>query len=184
MNGQAKLGFTYYVGPEVEHWYFKNSTGTEPIDHEGYFGQDATGLSTELRRETVLMLEELGIPRLVQPSRSYAPSQHEIDLRHTDALPMADTLMTYRLVVKEIAMKHGCYATFMPKPVDGINGSGMHTHQSLFKGNRNEFFNGEERYQTVERRQMLYCRADAPRKGDYPGDQPVGELVQATCSKI
>ncbi len=142
----AKLGFTYYVGPEVEHFYFKNSTGTEPIDHEGYFGQDATGLSTELRRETVLMLEELGIP-VESSHHEAAPSQHEIDLRHTDALTMADTLMTYRLVVKEIAMKHGCYATFMPKPVDGINGSGMHTHQSLFKGNRNAFFNGEERYQ-------------------------------------
>ncbi|MCH7746380.1 MAG: glutamine synthetase [Chloroflexi bacterium] len=142
----AKLGFTYYVGPEVEHFYFKDSTGTEPIDHDGYFGQDATGLSTELRRETVLMLEELGIP-VESSHHEAAPSQHEIDLRHTDALTMADTLMTYRLVVKEIAMKHGCYATFMPKPVDGINGSGMHTHQSLFKGNRNVFFNGEQRYQ-------------------------------------
>ncbi len=142
----AKLGFNYYVGPEIEHFYFKDSTGTEPLDQGNYFDQDASSLSTDLRRETVLTLEELGIP-VESSHHEAAPSQHEIDLRHTDALTMADTLMTYRLVVKEIATRHGCYATFMPKPIGGINGSGMHTHQSLFKDNRNAFYDGEASYQ-------------------------------------
>ena len=91
------------------------------------------------RRETVLTLEELGIP-VEFSHHEVAPGQQEIDLRHTDALTMADTMMTYRLVVKEIATRHGCYATFMPKPIYGINGSGMHTHQSLFEGGRNAFY--------------------------------------------
>ena len=139
----AKLGYTYYVGPEIEYFYFKDSHSTEPLDEGGYFDQDATDLPTDLRRETVLTLEELGIP--VEASHhEVAPSQHEIDLRHTDALTMADTVMTYRLVVKEIAMKHDCYATFMPKPLGGINGSGMHVHQSLFNGDRNAFFDKDD----------------------------------------
>ena len=141
----SKMGFTYYVGPEIEYFYFKDSRSTEALDHGGYFDQDATDLATDLRRETVLMLEELGIP--VEASHhEVAPSQHEIDLRHTDALTMADTVMTYRLVVKEIAMKQGLHATFMPKPVGGINGSGMHTHQSLFTGDRNAFYDSEDTY--------------------------------------
>ena len=135
----ASMGFTYYVGPEIEYFYFKDSESTIPLDHVGYFDQDATDLATDLRRETVLTLEELGIP-VESSHHEVAPSQHEIDLRHTDALTMADTVMTYRLVVKEIAMKHGYYATFMPKPVAGINGSGMHTHQSLHKGDHNVFY--------------------------------------------
>ena len=141
----AKLGYTYYVGPEIEYFYFTDSNGTEPLDKGGYFDQDATDLPTDLRRETVLTLEELGIP--VEASHhEVAPSQHEIDLRHTDALTMADTVMTYRLVVKEIAMRHDCYATFMPKPVAGINGSGMHVHQSLFSGDSNAFFDEDDPY--------------------------------------
>ena len=139
----AKLGYTYYVAPEIEYFYFKNSQGTIPLDEGGYFDQDPQDLSTDLRRETVLTLEELGIP-VEFSHHEVAPSQHEIDLRHTDALTMADTVMTYRIVVKEIAMKHGYYATFMPKPVFGINGSGMHTHQSLFKGGQNVFYDGND----------------------------------------
>ena len=142
----SKMGYTYYVGPEIEYFYFKDSQSTEFLDQGGYFDQDATDLSTDLRRETVLTLEELGIP-VESSHHEVAPSQHEIDLRHTDALTMADTVMTYRLVVKEIAMRHGYYATFMPKPVASVNGSGMHTHQSLFKGDRNVFFDAEEPYQ-------------------------------------
>ena len=142
----ATLGFTYYVGPEIEYFYFKDSQGTEPLDQGGYFDQDATDLSTDLRRETVLTLEELGIP-VESSHHEVAPSQHEIALRHTDALTMADTVMTYRLVVKEMAMRRGCYATFMPKPIAGVNGNGMHTHQSLFKGDRNAFFDAENPYQ-------------------------------------
>ena len=145
----AKLGFTYYVSPEIEYFYFRDSQSTDPLDQGDYFDQDATDLATDLRRETVLTLEELGIP-VESSHHEGAPSQHEIDLRHTDALTMADTVMTYRLAVKEIAMKHGCYATFMPKPVAGINGSGMHTHQSLFRGDRNVFFDAEDPYNLSE----------------------------------
>ena len=141
----SKLGFTYYVGPEIEYFYFKDSRSTELLDQGDYFDQDATDLATDLRRETVLTLEEMGIP-VESSHHEVAPSQHEIDLRHTDALTMADTVMTYRLAVKEIALKHNYYATFMPKPVAGINGSGMHTHQSLYKGDRNSFFDAEDPY--------------------------------------
>ena len=135
----SNLGFTYYVAPEIEYFYFKDSTGVEPIDSGGYFDQDTMEISTELRRETVLMLEELGIP-VESSHHEVASSQQEIALRHTDALTMADTVMTYRHLVKEIAMKHGYYATFMPKPITDQNGSGMHTHQSLFSGDSNVFF--------------------------------------------
>ena len=139
----ADMGYTYYVGPEMEYFYFKDSQGTQPLDNGGYFDQNPQDQATDLRRETVLTLEELGIP-VEFSHHEVAPSQHEIDLRHTDALTMADTVMTYRIVVKEIAMNHGYYATFMPKPVYGINGSGMHTHQSLFQGDRNVFHDADD----------------------------------------
>ena len=139
----AKMGFTYYVGPEIEYFYFKSDSCPELLDSGGYFDQNATDLATDLRRETVLMLEELGVP--VEASHhEVSPSQHEIDLRHTDAMTMADTVMTYRVVVKEIAQRNDCYATFMPKPIAGVNGSGMHIHQSLFKGGRNAFYDAED----------------------------------------
>ena len=102
-------------------------------------------MATELRRETILTLEAMGI-HVEYSHHEVAPSQHEIDLRYTDALTMADNAMTYRLVVKEIALKHGVYATFMPKPIFGQNGSGMHTHQSLFKGNKNAFFDPKDEF--------------------------------------
>ncbi len=139
----AEMGFTYYVAPEIEFFYFKDSESTTPLDESGYFDQDPQDLATDLRRETVLTLEELGIP-VESSHHEVAPSQHEIDLRHTDALTMADTVMTYRVVVKEIAMRHGYYASFMPKPIYGVNGSGMHTHQSLFQGNRNAFHDASD----------------------------------------
>ena len=139
----AEFGYTYYVAPEIEFFYFENSQGTVPLDEGGYFDQDTQDQATDLRRETVLALEELGIP-VESSHHEVAPSQHEIDLRHTDALTMADTVMTYRVVVKEMAMQHGYYATFMPKPVYGINGSGMHTHQSLFKGDQNVFYDADD----------------------------------------
>ena len=139
----ARVGYTYYVGPEIEYFYFKNDSDPSPMDRGGYFDQGSTDLGTDMRRETVLMLEELGIP--VEASHhEVAPSQHEIDLRHTDAMTMADTVMTYKLVVKEIAQRHDCYATFMPKPIATVNGSGMHIHQSLFEGGRNAFYDAED----------------------------------------
>lgn len=139
LESASRMGYTYYVSPEIEYFYFKDSKSTDPLDQGGYFDQDPQDLATDLRRETVLTLEELGIP-VEFSHHEVAPSQHEIDLRHTDALTMADTVMTYRVVVKEIAMKHGYYATFMPKPIQDVNGNGMHVHQSLFKGDSNIFF--------------------------------------------
>ena len=141
----AKLGYTYYVAPELEYFYFKDAGGTEPLDQGDYFDQDATDIASDLRRETVLTLEELGIP-VESSHHEAAPSQHEIVLRHTDALTMADAVVTSRLAVKEIAAKRGSYATLMPKPVSGINGSGMHTNQSLFEGDRNAFFDAEDEF--------------------------------------
>jgi glutamine synthetase len=141
----ADMGYTFYVGPELEYFYFKDTNGTEALDQGGYFDMTPLDLATDLRRDTVLTLEEMGI--VVEYSHhEVAASQHEIDMRYTDALTMADNVMTYRLVVKQIALSQGVYATFMPKPVFGINGSGMHVHQSLFKGERNAFFDSKDSY--------------------------------------
>ena len=141
----ADLGFTFYVGPELEFFYFKNSQGTELLDAGGYFDLTPLDAASDLRRQTVLTLEEMGIG-VEYSHHEVAPSQHEIDLRYTDALTMADSAMTYRLVVKEVAMANDVYATFMPKPIASENGSGMHVHQSLFKGERNAFFDAEDPY--------------------------------------
>ena len=129
----------FYLGPELEYFYFKNNQGTEILDKGGYFDLTTLDVASDLRRETVLALEKMGM-RIEYSHHEVAPSQHEIDMKYTDALKMADDVLTYRIVVKEIASKFGVYATFMPKPIFGENGSGMHTHQSLFKGDRNAFF--------------------------------------------
>ena len=141
----ADMGYTFYIGPELEYFYFVDSKGTEVLDQGGYFDLTPRDAATDLRRETVLTLEEMGIG-IEYSHHEVAPSQHEIDMRYTDALTMADNVMTYRLVVKEVALKYGVYATFMPKPVFGINGNGMHVHQSLFKGDRNAFFDKDNEY--------------------------------------
>lgn len=133
------LGFTFYVGPELEYFYFQDAKTTQVLDEGGYFDLTPRDVASDLRRETVLALDAMGV-QVEYCHHEVAPSQHEIDLRYKDALTMADNVMTYRLVVKEIALKNGIYATFMPKPIFGINGSGMHVHQSLFKGERNAFF--------------------------------------------
>ncbi len=141
----AELGYTFYVGPELEYFYFKDKYGTEPLDEGGYFDMTPLDLATDLRRETVLTLEAMGIG-VEYSHHEVAASQHEIDMRYTDALTMADSVMTYRLVVKQIALDRGVHATFMPKPVFGVNGNGMHTHQSLFKDGHNAFFDPDGQY--------------------------------------
>jgi glutamine synthetase len=141
----ADMGYVFYVGPELEYFYFQDSKGTEPLDEGGYFDMTPLDAASDLRRDTVLNLEEMGIG-VEYSHHEVAGSQHEIDMRYTDAMTMADNVMTYRLVVKQIALGHGVYATFMPKPVFGINGSGMHVHQSLFKGDRNAFFDQNDEY--------------------------------------
>ncbi len=140
----ADLGYTFYVSPELEYFYFKDSSGTVPLDQGGYFDQIGDSAS-DLRRDTVLSLEAMGI-EVEYSHHEVAPSQHEIALRYTDALTMADNAMTYRLVVKEIASLNGVYASFMPKPVANQNGSGMHVNQSLFKGEKNAFYDPEDPY--------------------------------------
>jgi len=136
----SDMGFTFYVGPELEFFLFKSPKGVpETLDEGGYFDLTPLDVATDMRKETIMTLEAMGIP-VEYSHHEVAPSQHEIDLRYTDALTMADNTMTYRLVVKETAMRHGVYATFMPKPIFGQNGSGMHVHQSLFRGERNAFF--------------------------------------------
>ncbi|MFC1806815.1 glutamine synthetase family protein [Candidatus Omnitrophota bacterium] len=139
------LGYTFNVGPELEYFYFRNSEGTEILDRGGYFDLTPMDIGQDLRRKTVLALEKMGI-QVEYWHHEVASSQHEIDLRYNEALKMADNVMAYRMIVKEVAMQKNMYATFMPKPIYGINGSGMHTHMSLFKGKRNAFFDKNDKY--------------------------------------
>ncbi|AEH23338.1 glutamine synthetase, type I [Thermodesulfobacterium geofontis OPF15] len=139
LEKMKKMGFThFYIGPELEFFYFKSDKAPEILDKGGYFDYPMDA-AEDLRRETIFCLEQMGI-RVEYSHHEVAPSQHEIDLRYAEALEMADIVMTYRVVVKEVAKKYGVYATFMPKPIFGVNGSGMHTHQSLFIGDKNAFF--------------------------------------------
>lgn len=138
------MGFDhFYVGPELEFFYFRTSEGIEVLDKGGYFDLTPLDVASDLRRDTVLALEQMGI-NIEYSHHEVGHSQHEIDMRYDDALTMADNAVTYRLTVKEIARKAGVYATFMPKPIFGQNGSGMHTHQSLFKGDRNTFYDAKD----------------------------------------
>jgi len=141
----SQLGYTFYVGPELEFFVFKSAEEPVPLDHGAYFDLTPMDAATDLRRDIILSMEEMGIG-IEYSHHEAAPSQHEIDFRYTDALTMADNVMTYRLVVKEIAMKHGVYASFMPKPLAGQNGSGMHVNMSLFKGERNAFFDSKDKH--------------------------------------
>ena len=145
------MGFTSFnVGPELEYFYFRHprvESGAAPeiLDEGGYFDLTTLDAGSDVRRETVLALEQLGI-HVEYTHHEVGPSQHEIDMRYADALKMADDCMTYRITVKEYAMKYGWHATFMPKPLFGENGSGMHTHQSLFKGDSNAFYDADDQY--------------------------------------
>jgi glutamine synthetase len=152
-----RLGFSFYCAPELEYFYFEapdlaadvGATPPAPLDRGSYFELTTSDLATELRRTTVLTLEDMGIP-VEYSQHEDAPSQHEIDLRYTDALTMADTVMTVRQVVKEIASQRGILATFMPKPLFGVQGSGMHTHLSLFDGDTNAFHDEADPYHLSE----------------------------------
>ncbi len=142
----TKMGYTFYLGPELEYFYFKSEAlPPQPLDVGGYFDLIPQDLAGDIRKETILTLEQMGI-QVECSHHETAPSQHEIDLKYAEALTMADRAMTYRLIVKEIALKHGVYATFMPKPVFGVNGSGMHVHQSLFRGKTNVFFDPSDEH--------------------------------------
>ncbi|MGQ9630140.1 MAG: type I glutamate--ammonia ligase [bacterium] len=152
-----EMGFSYHVGPELEYFYFDttdvskiiNDVRGHLIDRGTYFDMTPLDLALDLRRETVIRLEEMGIP-VEYSHHEVGPSQHEIDLRYAEALRMADYAVTYRLIVKEVAHERGYYATFMPKPIFGVPGSGMHVHQSLFKDGRNAFFDRDDKYNLSE----------------------------------
>jgi glutamine synthetase len=141
----AERGFTFYVHPETEFFVFESPNDTTPIDPGGYFDYTPTAVTQDLRREAISVLEKLGIP-VEFSHHEVAPSQHEIDLRHADALTMADSVMTVRLVLKELAAARGMYATFMPKPITDLPGNGMHVHLSLFEGDHNAFHDSSDEY--------------------------------------
>ncbi|MEE9567705.1 MAG: glutamine synthetase family protein [Desulfobacteria bacterium] len=141
----ADKGYTFNVGPELEYFYFASSEAPEILDKGGYFDARPLDMGSDLRRETIFALQDIGI-QVEYSHHEVAPSQHEIDVRYDEGLRMADKTMTLRIVVKEMARRNGFYATFMPKPIFGENGSGMHTHQSLFKGDKNAFFDAGDEY--------------------------------------
>jgi glutamine synthetase len=145
----AKKGYDFYVGPELEYFYFPSASDPTPIDKGGYFDLLPLDIGDDLRKQTIGRLERMGV-EIEYSHHEVAPSQHEIDLRYTGALRMADTVQTYKTVVKRTAYDRGLYATFMPKPIYGVNGSGMHCHQSLFKGDSNAFFDEDAEFHLSE----------------------------------
>lgn len=149
LSRAAELGFTFYTHPEIEFFVFKDPPEKgrvpSPVDRSGYFDHTAHGMSQDFRREAITMLEAMGIS-VEFSHHEGAPGQQEIDLRYADALATADNIMTFRVVVKEVALGQGIYASFMPKPFTQWAGSGMHTHMSLFEGDRNAFFESGSEY--------------------------------------
>ena len=144
LAAMRKAGFdSFMVGPELEYFYFRDNKHPETLDFGGYFDTIPLDSSYAVRRQTMLMLEKLGI-HVEYSHHEVAPSQHEIDLRYDEAMKMADQVITYKTVVKQIASSNGMYATFMPKPLAGINGSGMHVHQSLFAKGVNKFYDEKD----------------------------------------
>ena len=179
LDRMQEMGFdTFNVGPELEYFLFKDDKGTETLDEGGYFAMTTLDAASELRQETVRALEQMGIP-VEYVHHEVGPSQHEIDMRFAPALEMADHTLTYRLIVKEIAKKAGFHATFMPKPIFGENGSGMHTHQSLFTDGRNSFFDADDEWNLSAGRQGVHRRSASACTRDLRGLRAVGELVQA-----
>jgi glutamine synthetase len=140
----AKRGWKFYCGPEIEYFYFARKDDPTPVDEGGYFDYSTVSAGTKMRKAASSALEAMGIP-VECTHHEVAPSQHEIDLHYQEALIMADFVMFYRLTVKELALREGYYASFMPKPLFGENGSGMHTHQSIFENDKNIFFDPEEK---------------------------------------
>src|SRR4051795_6418394 len=148
LQAARAAGFTFLVAPDIEFFYFsppEKGLAPVPLDEGGFFDLTTTDVAGTLRKQTIRTLETMSIP-VEYSFHEDAPSQHEIDLRHTDALTMADSVMTFRLVVREAAMQEGLMATFMPKPMEGLQGSGMHTHMSLFEGDENAFYDAGDPY--------------------------------------
>src|SRR6478672_2465854 len=160
LKEMEQLGFTEFnLGPEPEFFLFKLDEKGEPTlelnDSGGYFDLAPTDLGENCRRDIVLELEEMGF-EIEASHHEVAPGQHEIDFKYADAVKAADQIQTFKLVVKTIARQHGLHATFMPKPLFGMNGSGMHCHQSLFNGSENVFYDESDKLglSTVARQYM------------------------------
>jgi len=151
----AEKGWTFFCGPEIEYFYFARKDDPTPLDEGGYFDYSTVSAGTSMRKAAASALEVMGIP-VECTHHEVAPSQHEIDLRYQEALVMADMVMFYRLTIKELALREGHYATFMPKPLFGENGSGMHIHQSLFENNRNIFFDQTEKKYHLSKEARYY----------------------------
>ena len=148
LDAARAMGLTFFVAPDMEFFYFappQRGQPPEPLDEAGFFDLTASDIAGSLRKQTIRTLEAMGIP-VEYSFHEDAPSQHEIDLRHNDGLSMADSIMTFRLVVKEVAATQGVHASFMPKPLDGVQGSGMHVHLSLFSGEENAFYSPDDAY--------------------------------------
>ncbi len=145
LGAAREMGFTFFTAPEIEFFYFEDSTAPVPLDNAGYFDLTTLDVGSNLRRRTLHMLEAMSIP-VEYSFHEDTASQHEIDLRYTETLDMADNIMTLRLVVRKIALDAGIHATFMPKPLDDGQGSGMHTHMSLFSGDANVFHDADDTY--------------------------------------
>ena len=175
----AAKGYTFYIGPEIEFFYFKNSSQPEILDRGGYFDLTPLDIATDYRRDTVLTLEKMDID-VISSHHEASHSQHEIDLRHEDALTMADNIMTFRLITKEIALLNNIYASFMPKPLASQNGSGLHIHQSLFKDDKNIFFDKNNSIVPLKNSRALHRRPAHALQRVLRAHQPVDQLVQAS----
>ncbi len=150
LSRASEAGFTFYTHPEIEFFLLKDlpepGVAPQPIDLGGYFDHTVNSRAPDFRRRAIMMLESMGIS-VEFSHHEGAPGQQEIDLRYADALTTADNVMTFRQVVKEVALEQGVYASFMPKPFTDHPGSGMHTHMSLFEGDRNVFYEPSGQYQ-------------------------------------
>jgi glutamine synthetase len=167
LSRAGDAGYRFMCAPEVEFFYLASDDArngsVQPLDNASYFDLTTFDAASDIRRATIGRLEATGIP-IEYSFHEDAPSQHEIDLQHTDGLTMADNVMTLRLVVREVALEHGVHATFMPKPIGGVQGSGMHTHMSLVRGDENAFYSadGEYHLSTVARQFIAGLLRHAP----------------------
>ena len=180
------LGFTFFVAPDMEFFYFappERGSRPVPLDEGGFFDLTTTDVAGSLRKQTIRTLETMSIP-VEYSFHEDAPSQHEIDLRHTDALTMADSVMTFRLVVKEVAAANGVHATFMPKPLEGVQGSGMHAHLSLFTGDENAFYSDDDALQPVASGEAVHGRPAPARRRDLRHHQPDRQQLQAARARL
>ena len=186
LSKAAEMGFTFYTHPEVEFFLLKDlpvdGTPPQPADNGGYFDLSTHNVAHDFRREAVFALEAMGIS-VEFSHHEVAPGQQEIDLRYADALSMADNVMTLRHVVREVALAQGVHATFMPKPFTDLAGSAMHTHLSLFEGDRNAFHDAADPMRLSTTAQAVHRRPAHPRPRVHRRHQPDGELLPAAAGR-